>query len=229
MFTIASEETHQDGKMIFQEGSSGDWVYLILSGSVEISKTVGGKKCVMAILQEGEVFGELSFLGNVTRTASARVIGETTLGIIDRSTLDTEFNNLSSDFRTILVSMVKRFKKMIDRASTFSDRTEPRVVKTLSLNFKDGHAFIKAYTGDLSSGGLFIKTAKPLKQGEQFLLKLQLPGLSEPMKIKSEVSWARPQEESTDKMPAGMGVKFCEMEPKDREMIKQFIDGFISE
>ena len=37
MFTIASEETYPDGKMIFQEGSSGDWVYVILSGSVEIS------------------------------------------------------------------------------------------------------------------------------------------------------------------------------------------------
>ncbi|MFC1822963.1 TIGR02266 family protein [Thermodesulfobacteriota bacterium] len=229
MFSIASEETHPDGKIIFQEGSSGDWVYVILAGSVEISKTVAGKKCVMAMLKKGEVFGELSFLGNITRTATACAVGETTLGVIDRSSLDTEFNNLSSDFRTILVSTVNRFKMMIDRASDFSDRSAPRIAKTLSLNFKDGHAFIKAYTGDISNGGLFIKTAKPLKQGEQFLLKLQLPGLSEPMKIKSEVAWARTQKEGEEKAPAGMGVKFCEMEQKDREIIKQFLEGFVQE
>ena len=175
------------------------------------------------------MFGELSFLGNITRTATARAIGETTLGIIDRSTLDTEFNNLSSDFRTILVSMVKRFKKMIDRATAFSDRAAPRITKTLSLNFKDGHAFIEAYTGNISNGGLFIKTAKPLKQGEQFLLKLQLPGLPEPMKIKSEVAWAKTQTEGKDKAPAGMGVRFCEVDQKDREIINQYLEGLVAE
>ena len=43
MFNIASEETYQDGQVIIKEGTTGDWVYVVLSGSVEISKTVEGK------------------------------------------------------------------------------------------------------------------------------------------------------------------------------------------
>ena len=37
---IAIDETYHDGQIIFEEGSSGDWVYIIQSGSVEISKMV---------------------------------------------------------------------------------------------------------------------------------------------------------------------------------------------
>ena len=122
MFNVASEETYQDGQAIFEEGSSGDWVYVILSGQVEISKTVGGKKVVIEVLQPEDVFGELGFLGGFERTATTTAIGETMVGIIDRTSLDEEFNKLSSDFRTILGAVVERFRKMIDR--TWSETKE---------------------------------------------------------------------------------------------------------
>jgi CRP/FNR family cyclic AMP-dependent transcriptional regulator len=223
MFNVASEETYQDGQIIIKEGTGGDWVYVILSGSVEISKTVGGKEFVIELLQPNEVFGELGFLGGVKRTATARAVGETTVGVIDREFLDREFNKLPSEFRSILVTLVQRFKKLIDRSSGFSLRRETRVLKTLSLNYKDKKSFVNAYTGDLSSGGLFIKTKNPLKQAEHFLLKLQLPGLSEPMRIKCDVAWSRKQEEKTEGSPDGMGVKFIEMTKEDKEMLKQYL------
>jgi CRP/FNR family cyclic AMP-dependent transcriptional regulator len=223
MFNIASEETYQDGQIIIKEGTTGDWVYVVMSGTVEISKTVGGKKFVIESLQPNEIFGELGFLGGVTRTATARAVGETTVGVIDRAFLDREFNKLPSDFRTILTTVVQRFKKMIERTSELSSRKEIRVLKTLSLKYKDKNSFVNAYTGNLSSGGLFIKTKNPLEQGEQFLLKLQLPGLSDPMKIKCEVAWSRKEEEKTDDSPAGMGVAFIEMTNNDNQMLKEYL------
>lgn len=45
-----------------------------------------------------------------------------------------------------------------------------------------------AFSGDMGTGGMFIKTAKPLPEGERFLLKLQLPEDSDPIEIESEVS-----------------------------------------
>jgi len=38
MFQTAIEEKYTDGQIIFKEGSSGDWIYVIESGAVEISK-----------------------------------------------------------------------------------------------------------------------------------------------------------------------------------------------
>ena len=119
-FNIALEETYEDGEIIFKEGNSGDWVYVVLSGAIEISKVVEGTKFVLSILKPGEVFGELALIGAVRRTATTRAIGKTTVGIIDRAFLDREFNKLSTDFRTVLVAMVERFIKTMDRARDFN-------------------------------------------------------------------------------------------------------------
>lgn len=226
MYNVAIEETYQDGQIIFKEGSSGDWVYTILSGSVEISKRVGGEKYIIEILGPGEVFGELGFIGGIKRTATARAVGETTLGIIDREFLDQEFNKLTGQFRTILIAITHRFKKMLNRACEFSGRSDARIPKALSLVFKDRQTFIRAYTGDVSAGGLFIKTENPLPPGHQFHLKLQLPDVAEPMEIKCEVMWARKREgEGTpDRMP-GMGVKFTEIAERDYAFLKKYIKG----
>ncbi len=222
MYNIASEETYNEGQYIFKEGSSGDWVYVILSGSVEISKSVGGKKFVLGILQQGEVFGELNLIAGIKRTSTARAIGETTVGIVDRTILDVEFNKLSADFRSILVSMVHRFEKTVNRAIEFSSRSDARATKSLSLTFKDRQAFVKAYATNISSGGLFIKTERPLPQGEAFLLKLQLPDVADPLKISCEVMWAR-KTGDFEKGPPGMGVKFREMSGNDRKILNEYL------
>jgi len=56
MFQIASYETFQDGQIIFEDGSNGDWIYVVEEGEVEISKNVGGQKIVVEILKEGDIF-----------------------------------------------------------------------------------------------------------------------------------------------------------------------------
>ena len=120
MINIASEETYEDGQIIFQEGSSGDWIYVVQSGQVEISKTVIEKKVVVQMVNPEGVFGELGFLGNATRVATARAIGKTVVGVVDRAFLDQEYNRLSSDFREILEVVVDRLRKTVDLACRLS-------------------------------------------------------------------------------------------------------------
>jgi len=225
VYTIAEEETYQDGQVIIKEGSPGDWVYVILSGSVEITKTVNDKKYMIAVLEPGEVLGELGFMGGIKRTATARAIGETTLGSIDREFLEKEYNQLSSQFRSILELITLRFKKMLDRSCDFATRKEERVQKALTLEYKDPQGIIKAYTANASSRGLFIKTQNPLNEGEQFLLKLKIPDLPDPLKIKCEVVWSRTRESTPSNRPAGMGVKFREISPEDQRRLKDFLKG----
>ncbi len=112
MLQIASYEKYQDGQIIFKEGDSGDWVYVVESGSVELSKMIGDTKIVIEVLRrEEDVFGEMAFIANISRTATASAIGPTTVGIIDRKYLDDEFNRLSGSFQAILKSLVLRLKK----------------------------------------------------------------------------------------------------------------------
>ena len=220
---LATEETYQDGQIIFKEGSSGDWIYIIVSGSVEISKNVAGETKVIEVLGPGEVFGELGFIGALKRTATAKAVGVSTLGIIDREFLDNEFNKLSGQFRTILVAITHRFKKMLDRACDYTSRTETRIPSALSLVFRDRESFIRAYTANISTGGLSIKTENPLPPGHQFNLNLQIPGKQDPIQLKCEVVWSQKKEDSSPEKSAGMGVKFCEIAKKDLEFLKKYI------
>jgi type IV pilus assembly protein PilZ len=225
IYNIAGEESYHDGQIIFQEGSPGDWIYVIISGAVEISKMVQGQKHVIAILKEGEVFGELGFVGVTKRTATARAIGQTTVGIIDREFLEKEYNQLSGQFRSIVQVITLRFKEMLDKSCAAPMRTAPRIERALSLEFKDREAFFRAYTGNVSAGGLFIKTENPLVIGDQLSIKLQLPGVSDPLQLKCEVAWARTKQQSQPGRPSGMGVKFTQISSRDRRILKQYLSG----
>ena len=223
MFNIASENKYDDGQVIYKEGSSGDWVCVVLSGAVETSRAIGERVHVLGQLHEGEIFGETSFFEGTTRTITVRAVGKTTIGILDRLSLDGEFNALSSDFRNVVIELARKYRNLIETVSEYSHRKEERIPKTLSIRFKDRQSFIKAYSENISAGGLFLRTEKPLKQGEAFFLKLQLPETADPMEIKCEVAWARKQVEDSANRPSGMGIKFTGISDRDRSSIKEYL------
>lgn len=111
VFDLASKHIFEDREIIFQEGDSGNWIYVVLAGNVEISKAVEGKKVIIQILDPEEVFGELVFLGHVKRTATAQAIGQTTVGVIEHEFLTEELNKLSSKMRYILSGTVRKLKR----------------------------------------------------------------------------------------------------------------------
>ncbi len=226
MFMLANEETYSNGQIIFNESSPGDWVYIILSGNVEIFRAINGKKYVLSHLKAGDVFGEMAFLGNTKRSASAAAIGDTVIAAIDKDTLDKEFNKLSSDFRFILRTLVTRFTAMNGRVSKFTAREEQRLKKTLSLSYKNQESFVNAYTSNISKGGLFIKTANPLPEGESFILKLKLPGLADALKINCIVVWVN-KDESNPEVPVGMGLRFVDMDQNERLVLDKYIGSII--
>lgn len=222
MYITTTEETYQDGQIIIEEGSHGDWVYVVESGSVEILKRVGDKDVVIERLEAGEVFGELGFIAKVPRIATVKAVGETTVGILDRGFLDAEFNKLSSNFQTILKTLSLRLEKTTRIASEIiSRRQDQRVHKTLELQFKSKEELVKACSENVSSGGIFMDTEEPLLQGERFMLNLFLPNDPEPLKIECEVSWDRRVTEDPKMRPLGMGVRFVEISHDDLRKLKE--------
>ena len=73
------EKNFTSGAILFYEGQTGEVLYLILKGRVEIVKKGQdfGER-VLASLKEGECLGEMSLVDNQPRTASARTACEAT-------------------------------------------------------------------------------------------------------------------------------------------------------
>jgi CRP-like cAMP-binding protein len=77
--------TFQPGEAIVEEGRTGNGLYIIVSGRVEVVKADGTDRAqVLATLGAGEPFGELALLGEWKRTATVRAIDETDCLGMDR-------------------------------------------------------------------------------------------------------------------------------------------------
>jgi len=226
MFQTTMEETYRDGEIIFEEGSFGDWIYEIISGQVEISKVIAGKKIVIEVLKPGDVFGELGFITQHPRTATARAIGNTVLGVLDRTFLDNEFNRLSFGFQTIVKSIATRLVKTTEIASQAqARRQDERKPKVLAISYKSKDAFKKAFTENISSGGMFIKTRTPMVKDELCVIQIQLPEETKPICIDATVAWARSENQKTPLEPAGMGVRFVRVSAEDRHRLQRILQA----
>lgn len=223
VYIVSAEETYHYGQVIYEEGSSGDWVYVILSGLVEVSKQIQGKKYIIEILQAGDVFGVLEYIGRIKRTTTIRSIGVTTMGLIDREFLDREYNQLSVQLRDMVKIMTLKSEKILNRFSEVVSNPENRAQKTLPLVFSDGENAYRAHTVDVSAKGLFIVTERLLSPGQEFLVKLQLPDRPIPLQIKCEVLWNRERNSSQPKRLPGMGVKFIKISKNDYQILRDFI------
>jgi len=69
---VAASEinNYKAGETLFLEGEDGDRLHLIRSGSVTISRSIGGRDIVLAYVAAGNYTGEMALLGNTTRSAT---------------------------------------------------------------------------------------------------------------------------------------------------------------
>jgi CRP-like cAMP-binding protein len=80
--------TYLMGDIIFSEGDLGTEMYIVQTGIVEIFKKIGGRQKVLATLEKGDFFGEMSVLEDASRTASARAKTDVELVRINQTTFD---------------------------------------------------------------------------------------------------------------------------------------------
>jgi CRP-like cAMP-binding protein len=78
-------KTFAPGELIVEEGHTGNGLYVIVSGNVEVVKALGtDNQRVVATRGSGEVFGEMALLGEWPRTASVRALDQVECLGIDR-------------------------------------------------------------------------------------------------------------------------------------------------
>ncbi len=73
---LFATETLQEGDSVVREGDSGDKFYLIVRGKFEVVKRGSdGEDRRVAVLQDGDHFGEIALLKGIPRTATVRALG----------------------------------------------------------------------------------------------------------------------------------------------------------
>jgi type IV pilus assembly protein PilZ len=78
----------------------------------------------------------------------------------------------------------------------------------LKVEYKRVNTFFADYTKNISRGGTFIATERPLAIGTEFVFALGIPHLDQPLRLTGKVIWITKPEESSKANPAGMGIEF---------------------
>jgi len=94
----------------------------------------------------------------------------------------------------------------------------------IKAHFPSGTAFLANYLSDLSDGGIFFPTRKPLAIGETVVVAIRLGRRRSPTLVRGRVAWRRPGKHST-KVKAGIGIEFLANEGQTREYLLSVARG----
>ncbi len=104
------------------------------------------------------------------------------------------------------------------------NREHARAPIELKVDYKKLNTFFADYTKNISKGGTFIKTRKPLPVGTRFLFRLTIPGRAEPFHLNGEVVHA-----GTGGEEAGMGIRFVWTDDRQRQTFEGAVEALMEE
>ena len=108
-------------------------------------------------------------------------------------------------------------------------RYEDRAAIQLRVDYKRLNTFFADYTKNISKGGTFIRTTKPLDVGTEFVFVLSVPSHNTQLALKGEVVWIVTEEKSSADNPAGMGIKFKFTNDEERIKVDDFVEKLMDE
>lgn len=118
---------------IFCEHEPGEELFIIQQGKVKITKLLGGREVLLAVLKGGDIFGEMAILENQPRSASAIAFdGDVTMLAVSRknfSAMVTEQPQLATRLITILSERIWSIYRQIN--NILLEDPEARTLDTL--------------------------------------------------------------------------------------------------
>jgi type IV pilus assembly protein PilZ len=122
-----------------------------------------------------------------------------------------------------------RLRNSMPAKSSESDRrTNDRHAIELKVEYKRLNTFFADYTKNISKGGTFIGTEKPLDIGTEFVFALSIPQLSEPMRLRGRVIWTTLLEQATEESPPGMGIRFQYTNDQERRATEGIVEKLMT-
>ena len=113
----------ENGNYIFLEDSDGEQCFFVLEGSVKVTRlSKDGREVILAMLNEGDFFGEMSLLDGESRSANVIALEKTKVLTLDRN----DFIEVVNDYPQIAVQLLKELARRL--------RKSDRQIASLSLS-----------------------------------------------------------------------------------------------
>jgi type IV pilus assembly protein PilZ len=108
-------------------------------------------------------------------------------------------------------------------------RVASRAAIELSVEYKRLNTFFADYTRNISKGGTFIRTDRPLDVTTEFVFALRIKGLEEPLRLRGRVKWVVSVAAATPDSPAGMGIEFMYVNDAERRATEAIVEKLMAD
>jgi uncharacterized protein (TIGR02266 family) len=102
-------------------------------------------------------------------------------------------------------------------------RRATRLHHEIPVAYRSVGSFLTDWATNISQGGLFINTRKPLPVGTAVKILVQLPGASFPYQLEGRVTRVTEFDNRANMVP-GMGVEFTGVDEAKRREIESFVE-----
>ncbi|MBI3159307.1 MAG: MFS transporter [Chloroflexi bacterium] len=119
---IASEKLFQKGEYVVHQGDSGDELYIIADGEVEIWLNTGRKQERVSQGKTGDFFGEMAVLDSAPRSASIRAASPVRMLVLDGE----EFKAILRDRPEVALTLLRGLSQRIRFANDLLTPGKPR-------------------------------------------------------------------------------------------------------
>src|SRR3989339_2193117 len=100
------------GDLIIKEGDTADTAFVINKGHVEVKKiTLKGESVLIARLDPGQIFGEMSLFDNSNRSASVYALSDVELSVITKEDFLKYLDNTPPQIKVIIELLLKRLRQ----------------------------------------------------------------------------------------------------------------------
>ena len=107
-------------------------------------------------------------------------------------------------------------------------RRAARLHHDIPVAYRSVGSFLSDWATNISQGGLFINTRKPLPVGTAVKILVQIPGASFPYQLGGRVTRVTQYDNKANMVP-GMGVEFTDVDDAKRKQISAFVERLRSE
>ncbi|HEY6100316.1 MAG TPA: TIGR02266 family protein [Anaeromyxobacter sp.] len=98
-----------------------------------------------------------------------------------------------------------------------------RLHHEIPVAYRSVGSFLTDWATNISRGGMFINTRKPLSVGTDVKILVQLPGMKFPYELAGRVTRVTEFDNHANMVP-GMGVEFTNVDESRRREIDAFVD-----
>jgi len=111
------------GEEVFRIGDRGHNAYFIETGGVEVSIEKKGEKIVVAELEAGEIFGEMSMIDDAPRSATVTALVDTEVIVIERSRVIKPLTSIDPMMNLLLRIVLTRFRNAQNQISGLRNKS----------------------------------------------------------------------------------------------------------